>query len=115
STGSREALELRDGALRYQGKGVLKAVDNVNGAIRQRVLGLDACDQHAVDSAMLDLDGTENKAVLGANAILAVSLATAKAAAAARGLPLYAHLAELFGSPGEYSLPVPMMNILNGG
>jgi len=115
STGSREALELRDGALRYQGKGVMKAVDNVNGAIRQRVLGLDALDQHAVDSAMLDLDGTENKAVLGANAILAVSLATAKAAAAARGLPLYAHLAELYGTPGEYSLPVPMMNILNGG
>ncbi|MDD2001956.1 phosphopyruvate hydratase [Pseudomonas putida] len=115
STGTREALELRDGALRYHGKGVMKAVDNVNGAIRERVLGLDALNQHAVDSAMLDLDGTDNKAFLGANAILAVSLATAKAAAAARSLPLYAYLAELFGTPGQYSLPVPMMNILNGG
>ncbi|WKN21219.1 phosphopyruvate hydratase [Azotobacter vinelandii] len=115
STGSREALELRDGALRYKGKGVMKAVDNVNGAIRERVVGLDALDQRAVDQAMLERDGTDNKAILGANAILAVSLATARAAAAARGLPLYAHLAELYGSPGEYSLPVPMMNILNGG
>ncbi|TBV90687.1 phosphopyruvate hydratase, partial [Azotobacter chroococcum] len=115
STGTREALELRDGSLRYKGKGVMKAVENVNQPIRERVLGLDACDQRAVDDAMLELDGTENKNILGANAILAVSLATAKAAAAARGLPLYAHLAELYGAPGEYSMPVPMMNILNGG
>ena len=115
STGSREALELRDGAPRYLGKGVTKAVANVNGAIRERVLGLDACDQQAVDSAMLELDGTDNKRILGTNAILGVSLATARAAAAARGLPLYAHLAELYGAPGEFGMPVPMMNILNGG
>lgn len=116
STGSREALELRDGvASRYKGKGVMKAVDNVNSLIREQILGLDALDQLAVDGAMLELDGTDNKGRLGANAILAVSLASAKAAAAARHLPLYAHLADLYGTPGQYSLPVPMMNIINGG
>ncbi|GAA0574487.1 phosphopyruvate hydratase [Halomonas salifodinae] len=116
STGSREALELRDGdKARYLGKGVLKAVDAVNGAIRERLVGLDAEDQRALDNAMLELDGTDNKATLGANAILAVSLAAAKAAAAAKGVELYAHIAELYGRPGQFNMPVPMMNILNGG
>lgn len=116
STGSREALELRDGdKTRYLGKGVLKAVEAVNGAIRERLVGLDATDQRALDDAMLALDGTDNKAKLGANAILAVSLAAAKAAAAAEGIELYEHIAALYGQPGQYSMPVPMMNILNGG
>lgn len=116
STGSREALELRDkDAGRYLGKGVLKAVEAINGEIRDALLGKDALDQSAIDQVMLDLDGTDNKAKLGANAILAVSLATAKAAAAEKGVPLYAHIADLNGTPGEYSMPVPMMNILNGG
>ncbi|XUO86258.1 phosphopyruvate hydratase [Halomonas sp. KM072] len=116
STGSREALELRDGdKARYLGKGVLKAVDAVNGKIRDALLGMDARDQRGLDNAMLELDGTDNKATLGANAILAVSLAAAKAAANAKGVPLYAHIAELYGQPGQYSMPVPMMNILNGG
>ncbi|AVI61253.1 phosphopyruvate hydratase [Halomonas sp. GFAJ-1] len=116
STGSREALELRDGdKTRYLGKGVLKAVEAVNGSIRNALLGMDARDQRGLDDAMLALDGTENKATLGANAILAVSLAAAKAAANAKGVPLYAHIAELYGQPGQYSMPVPMMNILNGG
>lgn len=116
STGSREALELRDkDPERYLGKGVLKAVQNVNTEIRQALLGQDAADQAAVDATMLELDGTENKSKLGANAILAVSLASAKAAAIEAGLPLYAHIAQLNGSAGNYSLPVPMMNIVNGG
>ena len=115
STGTREALELRDGSRRYKGKGVMRAVANVNGAIRDCVLGLDALDQQAVDAAMIALDGTESKAELGANAILAVSLATARAAAVAQGVPLYEHLAALYGQPGRFSLPVPMMNIINGG
>ena len=116
STGSREALELRDGdKSRYMGKGVLKAVANVNGAIRELLVGRDAADQAALDRAMIELDGTDNKATLGANAILAVSLAAAKAAAQAKGMPLYAHIAELNGTPGVYSMPVPMMNIINGG
>ncbi|MAM57550.1 MAG: phosphopyruvate hydratase [Salinicola sp.] len=116
STGSREALELRDGdKSRYLGKGVLKAVDAVNGKIRERLMGMDASDQRALDDAMLALDGTDNKASLGANAILAVSLAAAKAAATEKGVPLYAHIAELYGQPGRYTMPVPMMNILNGG
>lgn len=116
STGSREALELRDGdASRYLGKGVLKAVEAVNGPIHDALLGVDARDQRGLDNAMLALDNTENKANLGANAILAVSLAAAKAAANAKGVPLYAHIAELYGQPGQYSMPVPMMNILNGG
>jgi enolase len=116
STGSREALELRDGdASRYLGKGVLKAVDAVNTKIRSALLGKDAADQRGLDQIMLDLDGTENKANLGANAILAVSLAAAKAAAASLGKPLYAHIADINGTSGQFSMPVPMMNILNGG
>ena len=116
STGSREALELRDGdKSRYLGKGVLKAVANINGPIRDLLLGKDAREQKALDLAMIDLDGTENKGKLGANAILAVSLAAAKAAAQAKGVPLYAHIADLNGTPGVYSMPVPMMNIINGG
>ena len=116
STGSREALELRDkDPARYLGKGVLKAVQNVNTEIRQALIGQDAADQKALDGVMLELDGTENKAKLGANAILSVSLAAAKAAAIDAGLPLYAHIAQLNGSAGNYSLPVPMMNIVNGG
>ncbi|MDY7563757.1 phosphopyruvate hydratase [Pseudomonas sp. RTC3] len=116
STGSREALELRDGDKgRYLGKGVLKAVANINGPIRSLLLGKDPLDQQALDRAMIALDGTENKASLGANAILAVSLAAAKAAAQDQDLPLYAHIANLNGTPGVYSMPVPMMNIINGG
>ncbi|CAG8866225.1 Enolase [Pseudomonas fluorescens] len=116
STGSREALELRDGdKSRYMGKGVLKAIGNINGPIRDLLLGKDPSDQKALDRAMIELDGTENKAKLGANAILAVSLAAAKAAAQDQDLPLYAHIANLNGTPGEYSMPVPMMNIINGG
>ncbi|MCG9711225.1 phosphopyruvate hydratase [Shewanella insulae] len=116
STGSREALELRDGdKSRYMGKGVLTAVANINGQIRDALIGKDATAQAELDQIMIDLDGTENKDKLGANAILAVSLAAAKAAAAFKGMPLYAHIAELNGTPGQYSMPVPMMNILNGG
>ena len=104
STGSREALELRDGdKSRYLGKGVLKAVGNINGPIRDLLLGKDAIDQQGLDRAMIALDGTENKASLGANAILAVSLAAAKAAAQAKGVPLYAHIADLNGTPGAVS------------
>ncbi|QDF67823.1 phosphopyruvate hydratase [Shewanella sp. SNU WT4] len=116
STGSREALELRDGdKARYLGKGVLQAVANINGPIRAVLVGQDATAQANLDQIMIDLDGTENKDKLGANAILAVSLAAAKAAAMSKGIPLYAHIAELNGTPGQYSMPVPMMNILNGG
>jgi enolase len=116
STGSREALELRDkDANRYLGKGVLKAVEAVNGKIRDSLIGKDAADQRGIDQIMLDLDGTENKANLGANAILAVSLAAAKAAAISLGKPLYAHIADINGTSGKHSMPVPMMNILNGG
>ena len=116
STGSREALELRDGdKSRYLGKGVLKAVAAINDAIAPALLDKDAVDQSTIDQIMIDLDGTENKEVLGANAILAVSLANAKAAAMERKVPLYQHIADLNGTSGEYSMPVPMMNILNGG
>lgn len=116
STGSREALELRDGdKSRFLGKGVTKAVDAVNGPIAQALTGKDAKDQAALDKTMIDLDGTENKSKFGANAILAVSLAAAKAAAASKGMPLYAHIAELNGTPGKFSMPLPMMNIINGG
>jgi len=115
STGSREALELRDGdASRYLGNGVLKAVANVNGPILNLLLGADAAAQRDLDKAMIDADGTDNKAEFGANAILAVSLAAAKAAAQAKGMPLYQHIAEVNGT-ADYSMPVPMMNILNGG
>lgn len=116
STGSREALELRDGdKSRFLSKGVLKAVAAVNVPIAQAIIGKDAKNQVSIDKIMIDLDGTENKSSFGANAILAVSLAVAKAAAASKGLPLYAHIAELNGTPGKYSMPLPMMNIMNGG
>jgi enolase len=116
STGSREALELRDGdKSRYLGKGVLKAVAAVNGPISEALIGMSALDQRALDNKMLALDGTENKETLGANAILAVSLAAAKAAAVYKQVPLYAHIADLNNTSGVYSLPVPMMNIINGG
>ncbi|KQZ83789.1 MULTISPECIES: phosphopyruvate hydratase [unclassified Pseudomonas] len=115
STGSREALELRDNASRYMGKGVMRAVENVNNPIRECLIGLDALNQREIDNAMIALDGTESKSILGANAILAVSLATAKAAAEVQRIPLYEHLAALYGSPGKFSMPVPMMNIINGG
>ena len=116
STGSREALELRDGdKSRYLGKGVLKAVAAINDKINPALLGKDALAQSEIDRIMIDLDGTENKEVLGANAILAVSLANAKAAAMAKGVQLFEHIADLNGTPGQYSLPLPMMNILNGG
>ena len=116
STGSREALELRDqDAGRYLGKGVQKAVGHVNTLIRERLMGMNPSLQQAIDRAMLELDGTDNKAVLGANAMLGVSLAAAHAAAAASGVKLYEHLAKLDETAGRYSMPVPMMNILNGG
>ncbi len=115
STGSREALELRDGdAGRYLGKGVLTAVANVNGPIRDVLLGHDARDQAGLDEAMIAADGTDNKAQLGANAILAASLAAARAAAVDKGVPLYQHIAELNGTD-SLTMPVPMMNIINGG
>jgi enolase len=116
STGSREALELRDkDPERYLGKGVLGAVHNINTNISDALIGRDAMDQKSIDQIMLDLDGTENKSKLGANAILAVSLAAAKAAANESGIPLYSHIARLNSSDGQFSLPVPMMNIINGG
>ena len=115
STGSREALELRDGdAARYAGKGVLNAVGHVNGPIKSLLLGRDAGAQRELDAAMIEADGTDNKATFGANAILAVSLAAAKAAALSRRIPLYQHIADINGTSG-FTMPVPMMNILNGG
>ena len=115
STGTLEALELRDGDKgRYVGKGVTEAVNNANTVIADALQGKDALDQRAVDQLMIDLDGTENKSKLGANAILAVSLAVSKAAAVSKGVPLYAHYAELFGND-SYAMPVPQMNIINGG
>jgi enolase len=112
STGSREAIELRDGdAARYGGKGVLKAVENINTEICEAVIGVDATEQSFVDKALIELDGTENKARLGANAVLAVSLAVAKAAAEESGLPLHRYL----GGAGAMAMPVPMMNVINGG
>ena len=112
STGAHEAVEKRDGdKARWGGKGVMEAVRGVNGAIADAIVGFEAEDQAEIDAAMIELDGTENKGKLGANAILGVSLATAKAAADARGLPLYRYV----GGVGATILPVPMMNILNGG
>ncbi len=111
STGQFEAVELRDGGSRYGGKGVLKAVEAVNGPISQALVGFEADDQRAIDEMMIDLDGTENKANFGANAILGVSLAIAQAAAESAGLPLFRYV----GGPNAHVLPVPMMNILNGG
>ncbi|MGJ8515142.1 phosphopyruvate hydratase [Carnimonas bestiolae] len=116
STGSREALELRDGdKSRYLGKGVTKAVAAVNGPIKDALLGFDAADQRGLDEALLKLDGTDNKENLGANAILAVSLAAAKVSAIDKGVELYEYISELYGQPGQYAMPLPMMNILNGG
>ena len=115
STGSHEAIELRDGEPdRLGGRGVLRAIERIEGEISTAVLGLDVNDQSRIDSAMIELDGTKNKGRLGANAILGVSLAAARAAACARRLELHQHLAELFG-PADVRMPVPMMNILNGG
>ena len=112
STGSREAIELRDGdAGRYLGKGVMQAVENVNTEIAEAIIGLDAQEQAFIDQTMIDLDGTDNKSRLGANAILAVSMAVAKAAAEESGLPLYRY----FGGMSPMQMPVPMMNIINGG
>src|SRR5574341_997991 len=111
STGEREALELRDGGARYMGKGVRKAVANIIEIIGPSLSGMDASEQAVIDRTMIELDGTENKGKLGANAILAVSLANAKAAAEEAGLPLYHYL----GGPNAKELPVPMMNVLNGG
>ncbi len=112
STGSREAIELRDGdKARYLGKGVLKAVEHINNEIAQSVIGLDAAEQAFLDKTMIELDGTDNKSRLGANAMLAVSMAVARAAAEEAGLPLYRY----FGGMGGVQLPVPMMNVINGG
>jgi enolase len=112
STGSREAIELRDGdKSRYLGKGVLKACENINTEISEAIMGLDANEQAFLDRTLIDLDGTENKARLGANATLAVSMAVAKAAAEESGLPLYRY----FGGSGAMQMPVPMMNVINGG
>lgn len=116
STGTREALELRDGdKSRYLGKGVLKAVSNIVTVIKPLLIGKDAANQRQIDQLMIDADGTENKDKLGANAILAVSLAAAKATAISKNIPLYQHIADINGTPGKYTLPVPMMNIINGG
>ena len=116
STGSREALELRDkDPSRYGGKGVLTAVNNVNSNIRDALVGGSVIEQAVLDQRMLDLDGTDNKSNLGANAILAVSLAISKAAANHLGIPLYSHISNLSGNKGNLTLPVPMMNIINGG
>jgi enolase len=112
STGSREAVELRDGdRQRYGGKGVLKAVENINTEISEAIMGLDASEQSFIDAALIELDGTENKSRLGANAILAVSMAVAKAAGEESGLPLYRY----FGGSGAMAMPVPQMNVINGG
>ncbi len=112
SVGTKEAVELRDNdSQRYFGKGVLKAVENINSEISEALMGLDAIEQNFIDQTLIDLDGTDNKARLGANAILAVSLAVAKAAAEDSGIPLYRYL----GGSGPMSMPVPMMNVINGG
>src|SRR3954471_9423557 len=112
STGSREAIELRDGDVRrYGGKGVLKAVENINTEVSEAIVGLDASEQTFVDKTLIDLDGSENKGRMGANALLAVSMAVAKAAAEECGLPLYRY----FGGSGAMRMPVPMMNVINGG
>jgi enolase len=115
STGIYEAVELRDGGSRYMGKGVLKAVKNVNGVLADEIIGMDATDQGAIDRAMLAADGTPNKGNLGANAILGVSLAVSKAGAASKAVPLYKHYADLAGNPNPDTLPVPCFNVINGG
>ncbi len=112
STGAREAVELRDGdASRFGGKGVLKAVANINGELAKAVIGQDGLNQAALDQTMIDLDGTHNKGRLGANALLAVSLAVARAAAQEKGVSLY----ESLGDAAKFRMPVPMMNVINGG
>jgi enolase len=112
STGSREAVELRDNdKSRYGGKGVLKAVDHINTEIAEAVMGLDAAEQAFLDRTLIDLDSTDNKSRLGANSLLAVSIAVARAAAEESGLPLYRY----FGGSGAMQMPVPMMNVINGG
>jgi len=115
STGAYEACELRDGGSRYMGKGVLQAVNNVNDVIAPLLIGMDPSDQESIDQVMLDKDGSENKVNLGANAILGVSLAAAKAGAAAKGVPLYQHVAELAGNGENYVMPTPCFNVINGG
>jgi enolase len=114
STGTNEAIELRDGGISYGGKGVSKAVNNINGEIQSKLIGFDVSEQEKIDRAMIELDGTPNKSRLGANAILAVSIAAAKAAAQSRNQPLYRYIAELAGND-QLVLPLPMMNIINGG
>ena len=114
STGEREALELRDGGTRFMGKGVLKAVENVNGPLRDLVIGMDAANQKELDYAMINLDGTPTKSKFGANAILGISMAAMKASANEEGMPLYKYVCRKFGN-GKMSLPRPMMNIINGG
>jgi enolase len=116
STGTYEALELRDGDARFGGKGVRTAIANIHKVITPAVIGMDAADQRALDARLVELDGTANKTALGANALLAVSLAAAHAAAAATGVPLYRHLGTVFGAAARpVSLPIPMLNIINGG
>lgn len=115
STGRHEALELRDGGKRYGGKGVLRAVGNVNGPLRRLLRGRDAANQEEIDAMMIALDGTANKSSLGANAILGVSLAASYAAAAHEKMPLYRYVQERFGFPSRMKMPVPMMNVMNGG
>jgi enolase len=114
STGSLEALELRDGAEPFRGKGVMKAIENVNSKIRPKLIGMDCAEQNTIDNTMLELDGTDNKGNLGANAILSVSMAVARAAACTANVPLFAHLAKLSKTKPE-KLPIPVFNIVNGG
>ena len=114
STGAYEAVELRDGGDRYMGKAVFTAVDNVNNIIAKELVGMDVTQQEAIDAKMNEIDGTSNKAKLGANAILGVSLAAAKGGAAAKGVPLYRHFADLAGNK-ELMMPVPCFNVINGG
>jgi enolase len=116
STGAYEAVELRDGGSRYMGKGVLKAVDNVNSVLGPAILGMDPTEQQAIDNKMLELDGTPNKANMGANAILGISLAVSKAGAATKNVPLYQHYADLArNNLDEFTMPVPCFNVINGG
>ena len=116
STGAYEAVELRDGGARYMGKGVLQAVDNVNSVLGPAVIGMDPTEQQAIDNKMLELDGTPNKAKMGANAILGISLAVSKAGAATKQIPLYQHYADLAGNDLDaFTMPVPCFNVINGG
>ena len=115
STGAYEAYELRDGGSRYMGKGCLQAVANVNDIIAPMIMGMDPTQQTEIDNMMIDKDGTPNKEKLGANAILGVSLALSKAGAAAKGVPLYQHFADLAGNGEKFQLPTPCFNVINGG